>query len=114
VSPYLLLTQAEKTQSWALDDVDRVTIHGAKVSPAKYKGKKALRVDHVQGEGGAHYAKLLEFDFSNGTIELELAGKPGENAGQGARGFVGVAFRIADDNTHFECFYLRPASLSMT
>jgi hypothetical protein len=44
------------------------------------------------------------------VIELQLAGKPGGNAGQGARGFVGVAFRIADDNSRFECFYLRPAN----
>ena len=110
MSPYLLLAQAEKTRSWTLDDADQVTIHGAKVSPATFQGKKALRVDHIQGEGEAHFAKLLEFDFSNGIIELELAGKPGENAGQGARGFVGLAFRIADDNSNFECFYLRPAN----
>ena len=110
VSPYLLLAQAEKTQSWTLDDADQVTVHGAKVSPATYYGKKALRVDHVQGEGEAHFAKLLDCDFSNGIIELELAGKPGENAGQGARGFVGIAVRIADDNSRFECFYLRPAN----
>jgi len=110
VSPYLLLAQAEKTRSWTLDDADQVTIHGAKVSPATFQGKRALRVDHIQGEGEAHFAKLLECDFSNGIIELELAGKPGENAGQGARGFVGLAFRISDDNSNFECFYLRPAN----
>jgi hypothetical protein len=110
VSPYLLLAQAGQTQSWTLDDVDQVSIHGAKAGPATYQGKKALRVDHVQGEGEAHFAKLLECDFTNGIIELELAGKPGENAGQGARGFVGLAFRISDDNSNFECFYLRPAN----
>jgi hypothetical protein len=110
VTPYLLLAQAEKTQSWTLDDADQVKIHGVKVSPATYMGKKALRVDHIEGEGEAHYAELLECEFDNGIIELKLAGKPGENAVQGARGFVGVAFRIADDNSHFECFYLRPAN----
>ncbi len=110
VSPYLLLAQEEQIVSWTLEDADQVTIHGAKVSSATFKGKKALPVDHIQGEGEAHFAKLLECDFSNGIIELELAGKPGENAGQGARGFVGLAFRIADDNSNFECFYLRPAN----
>ncbi len=110
VTPYLLFAQAEKTKSWTLDDADQVAIHGAKVNPATYNGKKALRVDHLQGEGEAHFAKLLDCDFSDGIIELELAGKPAENAGQGARGFVGLAFRIADDNSYFECFYLRPAN----
>jgi len=110
ISSHVLLAQADKTQSWTLYDADQVEIQGVKASPSTYNGKKALRVDHVQGEGEAHYAKLLDCDFSNGIIELELAGKPGENAGQGARGFVGLAFRIADDNSHFECFYLRPAN----
>lgn len=110
ISSHVLLAQVEKTRSWTLDDADQVAALGVKVSPAAYKGKKALRVDHVQGAGEAHFAKLLDGDFTNGIIELALAGKPGENAGQGARGFVGLAFRIADDNTFFECFYLRPAN----
>ena len=110
ISSHVLLAQADKTQSWTLYHADQVEIQGVKVNPATYIGKKALRVDHLQGEGEAHYAKLLECNFTNGIIELELAGKPGENAGQGARGFVGLAFRIADDNTRFECFYLRPAN----
>jgi hypothetical protein len=106
--PYHLQAQPEKT--WPLDKADQVTNQGVETSPASYKGRKALRVDHAQGEGEVHYAKLLDFEFSNGVIELELAGKPGENAGQGARGFVGVAFRIAEDDSRFECFYLRPAN----
>lgn len=110
ISSHVLLAQAGKTQTWTLDDAGQVTKHGAKVIPAIYKGKQALRVDHVQGEGEAHFAKLIDCEVSNGTIELELAGKPGENAGQGARGFVGLAFRISDDNSRFECFYLRPAN----
>lgn len=110
ISSHVILAQSRKTQSWTLDDAGQVTMHGAKVIPATYEGKQALRVEHVQGEGEAHFAKLIECEFSDGTIELELAGKPGENAGQEARGFVGLAFRISDDNSQFECFYLRPAN----
>ena len=54
----------------------------------------------VQGSAG----------FQNGTIELELSGKPGANAVGGARGFVGVALRVAADVSRFECFYLRPTN----
>ncbi len=108
--PYLLLAQVERIRSWTLESADQVKIQGVDVSPATYKGQKALRVDYVQGEGEAHYAELLESEFENGIIELDLTGMPGENAGQGARGFVGVAFRITDDNSKFECFYLRPAN----
>ena len=99
--PSMILAQAEKTRSWTLIDVDQVTLHGVKVSPATYMGTKALRVDYIEGESEAHYAKVNESNFGNGIIELKIAGKPGENAGQGARGFVGVAFRINDDDTRF-------------
>lgn len=48
--------------------------------------------------------------FRNGTIEMEVSGKPSASAGAGARGFVGVAFRAAADGSRFECFYLRPTN----
>jgi hypothetical protein len=109
--PGLLLAQAVKTKSWPLNTADQLEIHGVDVKPVTYKGQEAIRVDHIPGEAGeATFAKLVDCDFTNGTIEVKLAGKPGENAGQGARGFVGVAFRISEDNSKFECFYLRPTN----
>jgi len=48
--------------------------------------------------------------FSNGTIEVDVVGKIGKNAPQGSRGFVGVAFRIPEDTSKFECFYIRPTN----
>jgi hypothetical protein len=48
--------------------------------------------------------------FRNGTIEMEVSGRPGAGAGAGARGFVGVAFRVAGDGSRFECLYLRPTN----
>lgn len=49
-------------------------------------------------------------EFGSGTIELELAGQPGRGAQGGARGFVGVAWRLQDDNKTYDCFYLRPTN----
>ena len=49
-------------------------------------------------------------DFSSGTIEVDLAGQPGEGSGGGARGFVGVAFRLQPDNKTYDTFYLRPTN----
>jgi len=48
--------------------------------------------------------------FRDGVIELELAGQPGPGAAGDARGFVGFAFRVASDNSKFECFCLRPTN----
>jgi hypothetical protein len=41
---------------------------------------------------------------------LEVAGKPGAGAPGDARGFVGVAFRVSNDASKYECFYLRPTN----
>jgi hypothetical protein len=56
------------------------------------------------------YAKLKDFSFHNGVIEVEVAGKPLATAVETARGFVGIAFRISKDNSKFECTYLRPTN----
>jgi hypothetical protein len=53
---------------------------------------------------------LTKTDFQDGTIEVDLAGEPAPGAGEGARGFVGIAFRVAADQSRFECFYLRPTN----
>ena len=77
-----------------------------------FKGRKALRVSEPPTNKADREDKLviLPVDFHNGTIELELAGSVATGAIAGARGFVGVAFRVADDVKKFECLYLRPAN----
>jgi hypothetical protein len=47
--------------------------------------------------------------FRDGVIEVDLAGKPAAGAGGGARGFIGVAFRLQDDG-RYEYIYLRPTN----
>jgi hypothetical protein len=109
--PYMTAAQASKSEKWELNSVLEVENFGVAVTETTYEGKKALKVVHQPGEQGeASFAKLINLDFKDGIINIELAGKPGENAGQNARGFVGIAFRIADDNSRFECFYLRPTN----
>jgi hypothetical protein len=49
-------------------------------------------------------------EFKNGTIDVDLAGLPGSGSDQGARGFVGIAFRSAAHAETFECFYIRPTN----
>jgi hypothetical protein len=44
------------------------------------------------------------------VIEVEVAGEPGPGAAQGARGFVGVAFRVQPDMQSYDAFYLRPTN----
>jgi hypothetical protein len=55
-------------------------------------------------------ALVRELEFSSGTIEVELAGAPESGAGESARGFVGIAFRVQEDLQTYDAFYLRPTN----
>ena len=57
-----------------------------------------------------HLALVDGSDFGNGTIEVEVSGQPASGAQGGARGFVGIAWRVQDDNKTYDCFYLRPTN----
>ncbi|HJO87172.1 MAG TPA: hypothetical protein QF359_09440, partial [Rhodospirillales bacterium] len=56
------------------------------------------------------FARIKNLEFHNGVIEIEVAGRPLPDAIPEARGFIGVAFRIKDDLSAFECMYLRPTN----
>lgn len=83
-----------------------------KIEDAQYKGKKAIRVFGVNAKiDDETLATLKQFDFENGTIEIEIAGQLLPNSGSGARGFIGLAFRLRnDDSIRYECFYIRPTN----
>jgi len=49
-------------------------------------------------------------EFSSGTIEVDLAGSPAPGATGGARGFIGVAFRVQADKKTYDAYYLRPTN----
>lgn len=56
------------------------------------------------------YAKLKDFEFQNGCIEVDVYSKLSEDAPHYARGFIGIAFRINEDDTRYESFYIRPTN----
>ena len=56
------------------------------------------------------YAKLNKVLFHNGIIEAKLKGHLLPDAPDFARGFVGIVYRVNEDDTAFESFYLRPAN----
>lgn len=111
-----------------------LTLHNTAVEQVTFAGKMALKAEidpavakrmaeaaarRPQTKGGpgggeAGRVDLLVFPkteaFSNGTIEVDLAGSPSAAAGGGARGFVGVAWRVQPDNKTYDCFYLRPTN----
>jgi hypothetical protein len=94
----------------SLERLERVNVAAERV---EYRGKPALRLVEAAGVGEAAetLAVVVGTAFRDGTIEVELAGAPRAGSeGGGARGFVGVAFRLQKDPVRYECFYLRPTN----
>ena len=103
-----------------LDSTEGLRPHGVSIQAMTYKGHKAVRVtslpesdaawkNHPSGSGGG-IVLIPEVLFHNGTIEVDLAGKPQADAPADARGFVGVAFRANHDGSKYECVYIRPTN----
>lgn len=119
ILPGALLAQ-ERT--FTLETAAGLRLHNVTAEPVTHQGKKGLRVTNSK-EALAQAARLTpeqqaQFetlaivegtDFSNGVIEAEIAGAPGEGAGPAARGFVGLAFRVRDPQ-NYDAFYLRPTN----
>jgi hypothetical protein len=96
-----------------LPDPERLDRINVLAEHVEYRGKAALRLVEAPGVPAAAetLAVLPGSSFRDGTIELELAGAPRAGTeGGGARGFVGVAFRLRKDPLRYECFYLRPTN----
>lgn len=92
-------------------DASRLQPVHVDVSAAQYRGRAAVRVVEAPGSEGAHTLAIVPgVSFHDGTIEVDVAGSPREGAFGGARGFVGIAFRVQKDPLRYECFYLRPTN----
>jgi hypothetical protein len=102
-------TVAAAPQKIEIESARGVTPAGVNVQPAEYRGRKALHVTE-SAPGREGIAVVDGVTFRNGTIEAEVAGMPGKGAAAGARGFVGIAFRVQPDAKRYEAFYLRPTN----
>jgi len=93
-----------------LEALERIGVTAESVS---YRGKTAVRLVEAPGVTGdaETLAVVPGTRLRDGVITLEVAGAPraGTESG-GARGFVGVAFRVQKDPLRYECFYLRPTN----
>ncbi len=114
----LLILSLSVIPSLSLAQTARIAFDGLKLinvkaEPVTFKGRKALRVTDAAsaatGDEG-RLAILTKTELQDGVIEVDLAGDVTPNAPEGARGFVGLAFRAAPEGSRFECFYLRPTN----
>ena len=112
-----------QTREYALESAAGLRMHNVVAEAATFKGKKGVRVTiapetmrraqtmTVQQLGEIETLAIIDgAQFSNGVIEAEIAGSLAPEAGAGARGFVGIAFRVQNDMRTYEAFYLRPTN----
>ena len=70
---------------------------------------RVAKIDKAQPDENT-YARLKDFDFHNGTIEVDVRGGLLPDAPDYARGFIGIVFRVSENDSEFECFYIRPTN----
>jgi hypothetical protein len=97
-------------------------LHNATGSVIEFQGKKVLKIERdlkalpfdeknlEKTVDDRHYARLLDLaDFENGTIEVKMYSQLQNPAPYpGIAGFIGLYFRIKEDDSAWESIYVRP------
>jgi hypothetical protein len=103
-----------QAKRYALESTAGLRSHNVVAEPVTFKGRRGVRVTVAPAVANQLEAELLAtiegLEFSSGVIEAEIAGAPAPGAGAGARGFVGIAFRLQPDQKTYDAFYLRPTN----
>ncbi len=97
-------------------------LHNVTGSIIEFQGKKVLKIErdlkalpfdvnNIEATvDGPHYARLVGLDdFENGTIEVKMYSQIQDPPPYpGVAGFIGIYFRIKEDDSAFESIYVRP------
>ena len=129
-----LTISAQQARSFALESAAGLRLHNVTAEPVTLDGKRGVRLTvsaeltrrlqsltpeqqqqlaqrgNADGVDVEQLAVIEGLDFSNGVIEADIAGALAPDAGTGARGFVGLAFRVQPDMKTYDAFYLRPTN----
>lgn len=121
--PAVACSQATRLR---LASTDGLRLHNVAAQAVTFKGHAAVRLavapeitgrpEYIAGQVEPEaFAWINGLQFSNGVIEAEIAASPAEGAYPGARGFVGIAFRLQTDRPPsqpqvYDAFYLRPTN----
>ncbi len=122
----LARTASGQARHYALETTEGLQLHNTTAEAVTFQGKRGVRVavapevmrrpEYISGQiEPESFVRIEGLELSNGVIEVEVAGSPAEGAFAGARGFVGIAFRVQADSTPngrqtYDAFYLRPTN----
>ncbi len=92
---------------------EKMSAVGSDVALVTFDGEQVVRVikdKTIVEDDEPTYAKLTTSDFGDGIIEVKVLSRLLPDAPDHARGFIGIAFRIAPDDSTFESLYIRPTN----
>jgi hypothetical protein len=115
---------AQNSVNWQRLKLGKQTfeLHNVTGEIVKFQGKKVLKIERdlkalpfdanrlEATVDETHYARLIDLDdFESGTIEVKMYSQIQDPSPYPpAAGFIGVYFRIKEDDSAFESIYLRP------
>ena len=105
----LLAQTPTRVQTFPLRDTSGLIASKVKTESATYLGRKCVRIT-MEGDDHDGLALLPRADFQDGVIEADIALKVTTPPGVRYPGFIGIAFRVRPDASHYELFYLRPGN----
>jgi len=108
--PAVLTAQAAR---YPLTSTAGLRLHNVSAEPATLQGREGVKVTMTADAGQTtedRFALVNDLEFGDGVIEAEIAGDVQPGSSEGARGFVGIAFRVQSDLRTFDAFYLRPTN----
>lgn len=113
---------ATAVRRFPLTSLDGLRPNHVTLSPAILNGKRGVRLEvsdsvrrslegrRIDQQQVETFAILDGTAFTDGVIDVEVAGAPAPGAQGAARGFVGIAFRMQSDLQTYDAFYLRPTN----
>ncbi|HVN06546.1 MAG TPA: hypothetical protein VMT86_19140 [Bryobacteraceae bacterium] len=106
----LLFAVTLPAEDISVTDISRLDLHAVHAEVTTHHGLVALQLTESGTGPEEAFAALKNYTFHNGTIEADVSGAPLKSAPAQARGFIGIAFRMAGGGARFEEFYIRPAN----
>jgi hypothetical protein len=115
-----------QARRYSLTTTQGLRLHNVTAEVVTFQAKRGVRLATAPEVAGRPefiagqiepemFAQIEGLEFANGVIEAEVAGAPGGGTSPGARGFVGIAFRLQTDRAPdgpqaYDAFYLRPTN----
>ena len=108
----LLMTKGSYAQKIKLADSNLVA-NMVYMTTEKLHGKAVVKVikdSTLKEVDEPTFVRVKNNDFKDGVIEVNVLSRLLPTASPTDRGFIGLAFRINDNNSKFECIYIRPTN----